>query len=132
MKTLLLTPLFAAAAIGVSACGSDDKPAESVNSGARSALTEVDATRDGLKAARTSYLAGDKAKAGDQASEAYLQHFEHVEGPLETKDHELNEKLEDGIREELRDEIRSGTREEVEARFDMLFADLDKAEAALR
>lgn len=41
-------------------------------------------------------------------STAYLEHFELVEGPLEEADEELNEHLEELIREELRGAISDG------------------------
>lgn len=128
-----MTPLFAIAALGLSACGGGDKGSPAKKTGeAATALKELAATRDGLKTARETYRSGDKGTAGRQAGDAYLEHFEKVEGPLEARDEKLTVKLEDGIRQELRDEIKSAGKAEVEQRFRSIFADLDKAEAALR
>jgi hypothetical protein len=66
-------------------------------------------------------------------SEGYLEHFEDVEGPLDKVDHELNEKLEDGIKGDLRDRIRSGAPvAEVERLIARLDADLATAERKLK
>jgi hypothetical protein len=136
--TLVPTATLAALALAVSACGDDSSSSESssgadASSAKATALREVGETRDGLQAALATYKKGDHAAAEEQVSETYLQHFEHVEGALEDADHELNEKLEDGIREELRDDIKARKpAAEVEQAVEALMADLDKAEALLR
>jgi hypothetical protein len=80
-----------------------------------------------------SYKSGNPAAAEEQVSEAYLSHFEHVEGPLEKVDAELVEELEDGIREGLRASVKSGKGSaKVERSFRDVFAQMTKAEAALR
>jgi hypothetical protein len=134
MKLPVLTPVLAVVALGVAACGDDDKggPPAETQSTASSATTELAATRRGLESARETYRDGDKTAADEQVSEAYLQHFEHVESALEARDHELTEELEDGIREELRELIKTGTKTEVEQHFETVFDDIVKAEAALR
>jgi CO dehydrogenase/acetyl-CoA synthase beta subunit len=77
--------------------------------------------------------AGKADEAEQLVSEGYLQHFEKVEGPLEKVDHELNEKLEDTIREELRDKIKSGaSASEVEQMVTAIKADLATAEQKLQ
>jgi hypothetical protein len=89
--------------------------------------------RKGLEEALATYKSGDKAKADEQVGDAYLEHFEHVEGPLGKADHELNETLEDSIREELREKIKDGAPPaEVEKLHAQIQANLTKAEAALR
>ena len=125
---------LAIGALGVG-CGDDKKKNESAESSvsAAEARRQVGETRDGLEQALATYKSGDKAKADKQVGDAYLKHFELVEGPLGDRDHELTEELEDGIREELRDKIKAGAPEtEVEKLVSELKADLDKAESALR
>src|SRR4051794_35849508 len=118
---VVVTPFLVSAAFGLAACGddADEKTAESAApETAQTALKELGETRQGLEAALKAYRSGDKAAAEDAVSEAYLQHFEHVEGPLEAKDEELTEELEEGIREHLRDEVRSSKpAAEVQAAF---------------
>src|SRR4051794_34357115 len=132
MKTVV-TPFLLTAALGVAACGDDSEEKAATSDTAQTALKELGATRTGLESALDAYRSGDKAAAEDAVSEAYLEHFEHVEGPLEEKDSELTEELEDGIREHLRDEVKSGKPvEEVQAAFEEIYAEMDKAEALLR
>jgi high-affinity iron transporter len=134
MKTAV-TPFLLSAALGLAACGddSDEKTETAAADTAQSALKELGETRQGLESALDAYRSGDKAAAEEAVSEAYLQHFEHVEGPLEAKDGELTEELEEGIREHLRDEVKSSKpAAEVEAAFEEIYAEMDKAEALLR
>jgi hypothetical protein len=129
--SLLLVP----AALALGACGSDSKSEESHEEQATpaTAIAEIGETRDGLIAALATYKSGDKKAAEEQAAEAYLQHFEIVEGPLEAKDKELTAKLEDTIREELRDAMKAGKpAAEIEETVNGVLADLEKAETALR
>jgi hypothetical protein len=132
---LTLVPLAAAAALALSACGDDDTSSETEAEQAKpaSALLEAGKTRASLALALATYKAGDKAKAADQASEAYLQHFELVEGPLEAKDEELTEELEDAIREELVGKMKARAPvKEVEALAKEIDRDLATAEAKLK
>lgn len=129
---------FLAAGLAIGALGigcGDDKKTESAGSSvsAAEASRQVDATVAGLEKALASYKAGDKKAADREVGDAYLKHFELVEGPLEDRDRELNEELEDGIREELRGKIRAGApKAEVEKLVSELTADLDKAKSALK
>ena len=72
------------------------------------ALGEIDQVEQGLAKAGAAYKRGDADQAEELASTAYLEHFELVEGPLEEADEELNESLEELIREELRAAITDG------------------------
>ena len=77
--------------------------------------------------------AGDRKTAEETVADGYLEHFEHVEGPLEKADGELNEKIEDSLREELREKIKTGASvAEVTALVDEIKADLDTAEGKLK
>ena len=118
--------------LALAACGSDDKSAPPAAS-ASEARTEAAATRVSLQKALAQVKAGDRKAADNTVSEGYLQHFEDVEGPLDKIDHELNEKLEDGIKGDLRGKIKSGASvAEVERLIASLDADLKTAEAKLR
>jgi hypothetical protein len=121
--------------VALSACGDDEKSSESeaeAKASPQQAITEIAAVRTALGQAVDQVKAGDKAAADSTVSEAYLQHFEKVEGPLEERDHELNEKLEDSIREELRDTIKTGSATEVETLVEEIEGDLTTAEAKLK
>ena len=116
-------------------CGSDESSsdAESKTATPQQALREIAEVRKGLDQALSTYKSGDKAAADEQVGDAYLQHFELVEGPLEEADHELNESLEDGIREELREKIKAGApATEIDQLHREIVTNLDKAETALR
>jgi hypothetical protein len=133
----LLTIAAITAAIAIAACGDDseDEAAsapEEASVSADQAIDEIATVRRGLDEAVSAYEDGDSQAADDAASEAYLEHFELVEGPLEEADEELNEELEHQIREELRAEIQADA---PVAQVKKLVAEidrgLDQAEAAL-
>ena len=131
MRSAVLTAGLTAS-LALAACGSDDKSTATTAS-AGEARTEAAATRVSLQKALTQLKAGDRKAADDTVSEGYLQHFEDVEGPLDKVDHELNEKLEDGIKGDLREKIKSGAPvAEVEQLVASLDADLKTAESKLR
>ncbi len=77
-------------------CGDDETESsrEKAVSG-QEAVAGVGAVRPGLDEALSTYTSGDAQAADKLVGDAYLEHFELVEGPLEGKDAELNEKLED-------------------------------------
>jgi hypothetical protein len=124
------------AALAVGACGSDsDKGSGSADKQATPAVAiqEIDETRDALSAALATYKGGDARAAADQAAEAYVQHFEAVEGPLGQKDADLKEHLEEAIGQDVRKAMQDGKpAAEVDRTVQAVIADLDKAEAALR
>lgn len=118
-------------------CGSsDDKKSDEAEEHASTpaqALVELGKVRSGLATALVTYKAGDKAEADKQVGDAYLEHFELVEGPLEQVDHELNEELEDGIREELRGQMQAGApAAKVEQLVEQLDGKLEEAAGALQ
>jgi hypothetical protein len=120
--------------LALAACGgSDSDTTERETAGPTTAVKEVGETRDALKSALATYKDGDAAGAQEQVAEAYVSHFEEVEGPLEDKNEELNEDLEHAISSELRDAMKARKPvAAVERKVDDILADLDKAEAALR
>jgi hypothetical protein len=129
------TALLATTAL-VAACGDDKSSSEESEERSATpaeAIERIGNVRTGLDEALAKYRAGDKKEADQLVGDTYLEQFEHVEGPLEKVDHELNEELEDGIREELRDKIKAGApKAEVEAYIGELKTKLNEAEAALR
>lgn len=92
------------ASVALAACGDDNDRSsgrDEFDTSPATAIKEIGQTRAGLAMALKTYLGGDQAAAAEQASTAYLEHFEYVEVPLGKVDHELTEELEDGLREEL-------------------------------
>jgi hypothetical protein len=128
---------FIAGSLVLVACGGDDssssEESERESATPATAVKEVGETRDALKTALATYRDGDAATAQEQVAEAYVSHFEEVEGPLEDKNEELNEDLEHAISGDLRDSMKAGKPvAAVERQVNDILADLDKAEAALR
>jgi hypothetical protein len=136
----VFTRLAAAAAIAASlslaACGGEDKEAaerEEHQSTPAQAHAEAGTVREQLAAALETYKGGDEAAAAKQVEDAYLEHFELVEGPLEAKDEELNEELEHAIREDLVTAMKDGKpATEVQDMVQEIDRDLVTAQAALR
>lgn len=97
------------------------------------AIAEIGRVRLGLAAGLAAYKQGNAEKADELIGNAYLEHFELVEGPLGESNEELNEELEDLIREELRNEVQAGADvAEVEALISEANQQLNKAEKALK
>ena len=116
-------------------CGGDSGSAEEAEASLtpQEAITEIGAVRSGLDQGLAAYRKGDAEAAEQAIGDAYLEHFELVEGPLGDVDPELNEELEELIREHLRDEIVAGAPvKEVEALVEEANAGLDQAERVLR
>lgn len=129
MTTLLA---LGAASMLLSACGGDDDKETEKAASPAVALKEAGETKTAITAALATYAAGDAAKAEEQVAEAYVSHFEEVEGALEERDHELNEKLEESISRDLRQAIKAKDDGKVASLGTKIVADLTKAEAALR
>jgi hypothetical protein len=136
LKFRLTTLTTLLAAMALAACGSDSKSSEESEEQSATpaqAIERIDNVRSGLDDAVAKYKAGDEKTADQIVGDTYLEEFEHVEGPLDKVDHELNEELEDGIREELRDKIKKGESvRQVETYVSDLKTKLDRAEAALQ
>jgi hypothetical protein len=133
--TVILATTGTALALG--ACGQDRSAAtrapEPENASAATALKELGETRDGLVVAQRAYAAGDRAMAKEGVAEAYVSHFEEVEGPLGRRDGDLKERLEEAIREDLRKLIdRRAAGPVVTRALRGIYADLDRAEALLK
>jgi hypothetical protein len=130
-KALAMAASLALVATG---CGDDDsepaEPEEAVSP--REAIAEIGETRSGLDAALAAYRKGDVAEAEQLVGDAYLQHFELVEPPLEERDEELMEELEVLIRETVRNAISGGEPlKRVERLVEEADEGLDEAERAL-
>ena len=128
----LLTVLAVAAPLLLAACGGDNDEAAEAQSTPARAVKEIGAVRSALDDAMASLAKGDRAAAGEAVAEGYVDHFEHVEGPLDKVDHELNEKLEEAISTDLRAKVKDAPRPEVRALVRSIRADLDTAERKLK
>jgi hypothetical protein len=99
-------------------------PAEAVN--------EIGEVRTLLADAVDAYRDGEAERAEELVGDAYLEHFEHVEHPLEERDRELMEELEvlisTTIRNAIKDDAPVG---EVERLVGEANAKLDEAERVL-
>ena len=146
---LLLIVLLGLVAPTVTACGSDEddsSPAaatatdEGEEEGdeegeitAEEAAAEIDEIKRMLDESLAQYQGGDQEAADTTVGDAYLEHFEKVEHPLEEQDHELMEDLEHRISTEIRDEMKEGaSADEVAALVEETKADLDTAKAKLQ
>jgi hypothetical protein len=137
---MFIRSALSAAAIGgvvaLGACGSDENKSSGAEAEAQTtpqqAIADIGAVRTALDEAVGQIKEGDKAGADNTVSEAYLQHFEKVEGPLGERDQELNEELEEALSHELRDKIKTGSPKDVEALVRQIEGDLTTAEAKLK
>ncbi|MGI9021109.1 MAG: hypothetical protein ACR2G3_10405 [Solirubrobacterales bacterium] len=133
MKRATATVIFAGA-LALAGCGGDDEGSEGAEATAtpQEAIEQIAEVRAGLTDALASYAQNDAEAAAETVNETYLQHFEVVEGPLEEADEELNEGLEDQIREELVSEIEAGApRAEVSTLVARIEKGLAEAEGVL-
>lgn len=139
LRTLLML-LAAALAVGLLAagCGDDDDSEDAAQQAEETALSpeeaigEIAIVRQRIDDGLAAYEDGDAAAAEESVTDAYLEHFELVEPPLEEADPELNEELEVLIRETLANAIAEGEPVgEVTKIVDEANKGLDEAETAL-
>jgi hypothetical protein len=101
-----------ALALAAAGCGGNDEPEGTVEEEAaatpREAIAEIAEVREGLDEGLVAYRKGDSGEADQLVGDAYLEHFELVEAPLEERDPELNEELEVLISTTIRDAIKAG------------------------
>lgn len=96
------------------------------------ALEEIRLVRSAIQEALTAFKQGQAARAQELVVQAYLDHFEKAEGPLEQKDRNLMKRLERLIRVDLRDKIKAKAPvAEVERLVQTILASLDQAERLL-
>lgn len=135
MKRTLRTVLLLAALTGllvVAGCGGEDEEAEE-SATPTEAVQEIDQIKQLLDEALAQYRVGDAETAEETTGDAYLEHFEKVEGPLGEEDHEFMEELEHRISTEIRDEMKNGASvADVQALIDETKTDLDQAQRLLQ
>jgi hypothetical protein len=131
----LLPTLVVSSSIALAACGSDEQSAKSPEEPTTpaEAVTEIGRVRASLDQAVAAVRAGDAERADEILADGYLEHFEHVEGPLEKVDRELDEELEATLSHGIRDKVRAGaSAAEVGRLVDEAKSNLDLAEDKLR
>lgn len=131
--SMLAVPLAAAAL--AAGCGDDSSTESEEREAAASpqrAIAEIGEVRAGLAAGLGAYARGDAEQAERLVGDAYLEHFELVEAPLEERDGELNEELEELLSTEIREEMKEGAKPaRVEALVEEARRELGEAERAL-
>ena len=129
----VLLLLLAIAVLGVAAgCGGSDETEEESTTPAE-AVSEIGEIKTMLAAAVDQVRAGETDAAEETVGDAYLEHFEHVEGPLGERDHDLMEELEEAISTDLRNDIKDGKpADEIAAAVDEIDSDLDRAVEVLQ
>ena len=96
------------------------------------ALAEIAAIRTLLDEAVAQYAAGDHSGAADAVGDIYLEHYEHVEGPLGDVNHDLMEEIEEKLSTDLRTSMEDGAEQsEIEALVSDIRSGLDQAEEEL-
>lgn len=133
----ILPMLAVSGSFALAACGSDDTSGETAaaekGSTPDQAVAEIANVRTSLDEAVAAVKAGDAKQADEILADGYVEHFEHVEGPLETVDPELKEELEQTLATTLREKVKSGaSAAEVQALIADIKADLDTAESKLK
>jgi len=130
-SVLLLTAL--AGTLALAGCGGSDAEAEDESATPAQAAQEIDQIETLLDDALAQYRDGDAEAAEETVGDAYLEHFEKVEGPLGDEDHEFMEELEHRISTEIRDEMKDDAPvAEVEQLIGQTKQDLAKAQAMLQ
>jgi hypothetical protein len=123
---------FAATLLAVAGCGGSDESGEESATPAE-AVAEIDEIKLLLARAVDEVRDGDAEAAEETVGDAYLEHFEHVEGPLGERDHELMEELEEAISTDLRNDIKAGkAADEIREEVDEIRDDLDRAVEVLQ
>jgi hypothetical protein len=95
-------------ALTAAGCGGSSSESEEEDSTPAQAIAEIKMVRSMLDEALADYGAGNADQAEQTVGDAYLEHFEKVEHPLEEQDEELMEELEVLISTTIRNEIKNG------------------------
>ena len=114
--------------LAVAGCGGDDDESAEESATPAEAVAEIEEIKTLLATAVQQVRDGDPDAAEETVGDAYLEHFEDVEGPLGERDHEFMEELEEAISTDLRNDIKDGkSADEIQAEVDEIDADLDRA-----
>ena len=129
----VLSLLLATLALGaIAGCGGSDESEEDLATPAE-AVAEIGEIKTLLATAVDQVRAGDADAAEETVGDAYLEHFESVEGPLGERDHDLMEALEEAISTDLRNDIKDGKgADEIETTVNQIEADLERAVEVLQ
>ena len=96
------------------------------------ALAEIVTIRALLDDAVAQYASGEHAAAADAVGDIYLEHYEHVEGPLGDVNHDLMEEVEEKLSTDLRTSMDDGAEQsEIDALVSDIKSGLDQAEEEL-
>lgn len=127
LSSVLLVPLAALLLLAAAGCGgSDDSDEESATPA--EAVAEITEIKAMLASAVQLVSDGDTEAAEETVGDAYLEHFEHVEGPLGERDHDFMEELEEAISTDLRNDIKEGKpAAEIRTEVEEINEDLDRA-----
>ena len=130
MHRLALVLTLVAGAVG--GCGGSDSDDSEEDATPAQAIAEIGRVRALLDEAVVVYRAGRREAAEETVGEAYVEHFEKIEGPLGERDDELMEELEEAIATKLRDDMKAGEpAAEIEAAVAEIKRELDEAVTAL-
>jgi hypothetical protein len=138
MLRVLALLALAGGLLVVAGCGSDaessasgDQAAEEESTPAQ-ALAEIVTIRALLDDAVAKYASGDHSGAADDVGDVYLEHYEHVEGPLGDVNHDLMEEIEEKLSTDLRTSMDDGAgQSEIDSLVSEIKSDLDQAEQEL-
>jgi hypothetical protein len=127
LSSVLLVPLAALLLLAAAGCGgSDDSDEESATPA--EAVAEITEIKAMLADAVQLVSDGDTEAAEETVGDAYLEHFEHVEGPLGERDHDFMEALEEALSTDLRSDIKEGKpAAEIRTEVEEINKDLDRA-----
>ncbi len=137
MRNAFLAAATLLAAAALAACGTSEGSngearEEERRASREEAASEIAAIGEILERALAKYRHGDAAEAEELVAEAYLEHFERVELPLEERDARLMTKLERLLSTTIRESMKRGAREdEVGDLVGEAKNGLDEAEALL-
>jgi len=110
----------------------DPEESEERESTPAQALAEIVAIRALLDDAVAQYASGDHSGAADAVGDIYLEHYEHVEGPLGDVNHDLMEEIEGKLSTDLRGAMDDGAEQsEIDALVSEIESGLDQAEEEL-
>jgi len=117
-------------ALGVAGCGGGSDGEE--ESSTQRAVAEIGEVRMLLDEALDEYREGNPVRAEEIVGNAYLEHFEALEEPLEERDEELMEELEVQISTTIRNRMKEGApASRVEELVDEADQGLSEAESLL-